>query len=218
MSSGVLQVLSIIYLCALCFSFVIGLIKFRRLDQATRILILLLGLTIGSEGLAFSFAKRHVNNMPIYHFYSPIELFISSLYFNYSVPALRKNNIGWYIGLIGIVAGFLNAKYLQPLTSFNSYFLLFEGFCILSLSLFAFYTILENEEFLIFKTPHFWICCIMMFFWGVTYASWSLYNTLGTRKIEVIPYFGLLLLAFNVINYLAFGIVFIFYPKKQIHE
>lgn len=139
-----------------------------------------------------------------------------SLYFNFSIDTFKRNKIGWVIGLIGIIVAIANAKFLQPLYEYNSNFLLFEGFCILSMSLFAFYRILENEEVIIFQTPHFWICCILLFFWGITYANWSLYTVLIAKKLDVIPYIGLILLYINIMTYLGFSIVLVLLPKRKL--
>lgn len=59
------RALPFIYLSLIVFAFLIGVVRFNKLDSATKILVSLFGLTAFSEGLAFFFRqasrKQHAN-------------------------------------------------------------------------------------------------------------------------------------------------------------
>jgi hypothetical protein len=206
----------IVYLAIIFFALVCGLFRYGRMQPASRILIILLGYTLISEYLADFLAKKFHNNMPVYHVYAPVQFFTISLYFNDSIEEFKRKNIGWYIGITGVIVSLLNSLFLQPFNTFNSYFLLFSGFVIISMSLFAFYKILENDDVGVLNNPHFWFNFILLFFWSTTYIFWSLFKILGERFPQIMStYVNIILFSVSALTYLGFGLVFLFYPKKK---
>lgn len=205
----------IIYLFLLTLSFITSVYHYKSSDGASRIISLLLGLTVLSETISYFFAKKYHNNMPVYHFFNPVELFMVALYFNMSIDSFRKRNIGIYIGLTGIILSTLNTIFLQPLFSLNSYFLLFEGFCIISMALFSYREMFEDEQMIIIQNPHFWFSSIFLFVSGVTYTNWALYSIVGMKMANILPPLNTIILIINMVVYTSFGLVFLFVPSKK---
>src|SRR4051812_1852102 len=99
-----------------------GVLRFRQLAYADRIIALLIILTLINELLAFFAMRYYHNNLIIYHIYSPVELLMVSLYFDRSVRILRKMKIALVVGILGIPASIINAVYYQhPIMVTNSY-------------------------------------------------------------------------------------------------
>ena len=67
----------------------LSMVRWKLLDRADRALSILLVTTLFSEVLAFVLVKTRGTNILLHHFYSPIEFFLISLYFNYSLKIFR---------------------------------------------------------------------------------------------------------------------------------
>lgn len=178
-------------------------------------IVILLGCTLISEYMADLLARRYHNNMVVYHVYAPLHLLLVSLYFNQSIPSFKRRRLGWYIGLVGIIVAVINSLFLQPIEVFNSYYLLFAGFLIISMSLYAFYKILENDDVSTLNNPHFWISLLLLFFWSVTYFHWSVYEILSKAMTEYLSLVPFVMPFISSITYLGFGLVFLLYPKTK---
>jgi hypothetical protein len=207
-----------IYLILLALSFSISMIKFKKVDRASKLICLLLGMTLLSEAIGYIVAKYYRNNMPVYHFFNPIELFIVSLYFNASIKTFQKRNIGIYIGIMGVVVSAINTLFFQPLHTLNSYFLLFEGFCIICMSLFSFRAMFDDEQMDPVQNPHFWFSAILLLISGITYTNWALFPILGAKMVSILPPLTFILILISIVNYTAFGLVFLLLPQKKQNE
>lgn len=209
-SIKIYSVIVIIAIAMLC-----GIYNYKKLDGASKVLLLMITIGFINEVTAYMFAKFYGNNMKVYNSYSIVELFILSVYFNKSIPIFRKWHLGIYIGFIGIIVGVIDFSFLQSLSSFSTTYLLFEGFCIILMALVAFYYLLLNRDDLrIYNYPHFWFTSILLFFWTVTYVTWGIFPIIHSRKnVQLIASFLSLV---NIISYSAIALVFLFYPKMKI--
>lgn len=204
-----------IYLAVLATAVLCCAYRFTKLDNAAKYIGLFLLATLLSEAAGFYASWRYKNNMPVYHVAAPIHFLLICFYFNAWLDVFGRKRIGIYLGLAGIPLAIINTLYLQPLHTLNSYFLLFEGTCIISMSLFAFYRLLDNERVKIMRYPHFWFSYIFLFFWSITYVNWAMYRLLGVKVAKVIPFIGTLLWFINVVTYLCLGLVILLYPVKN---
>jgi len=202
-----------IYITVLGLTVLLGLLKLKSLDKGGRIFCLLLCLTFISEYLTYVVAIKKGNNMFVYHIYNPIELFILALYFNTTIETFRQRNVGIYIGIAGLLAGFFNSAYIQSIKGFNSYFLLFEGLCVISMSLFSFYQLMLKDSVASpISDPHFRLSFLLLFYWCITFISWGVYEMMTTdKRIDVI---NLILWTANIIIYLGVAVVFLLYKQK----
>ncbi len=186
------------------------------MDTATKVFLVLMGVTVISELTAIYVAGKYHNNMPVYAVFSIVEFALVSLYFGQSIDVFSMKKAGYIIASIGIVAGVLNLLFLQGITKFNSYFLVFEGIGIIGLALFSFFRLLlAKDELKLYRYPHFWFATILAFFWSVTLLNWSLYDYIMTYHKDIIGVVRWSIYAVNMITYSAISCVFILYPKMQ---
>jgi len=206
-------------LAILVLSFFSGISRFRRLDIAGRILVLLLLAEFVNEVVAHAYAKKYLNNMRVYNIYSILEFALLSLYFNYSIDVFRRMKLGYYIVVVGLIFAVINYTLIQQINTFNSYYLFFEGFTTITLSLISFYRLLMyNEDLKLSRYHHFWFTAVFLFFWSITFLSWGVFPLMFKNK-EVIGQMISFIWIVNIITYGGVGIIFQLYPQKQIsHE
>jgi len=201
---------------SILFSFSCGIYKFKIIDLPSRVFCLLLGLTLISELIAFTAAKKYGNNLSVYSVFSIVQLALLALYFNFSIDVFRKWNLGLYIGATGVAAGILNIVFLEPLGTFNTNFLFFEGLCIIAMALFSFFRLLlMNDDLQLHKYPHFWFGVILVLFWSITFLNWGLYDYYSIKFKNEIWKIGTSILAINVFTYVAIGVNFLLYHKMK---
>lgn len=154
--------------------------------------------------------------MPIYSIYSLFEFLTISLYFNYSIDIFRPKKIGFYIGFIGVLIGILNIIYLEPLTTFNSYYLFFEGICIITMSLFSFFRLLISEDGLVILTyPHFWFGAVLLFLWSSAFLNWGFSDYVYAFHKEKMWLLSNSLSIINIITYATIAFIFVLFPKMK---
>lgn len=203
------------YLGVIILAIASGFYKLKEIDAASKILLLLLCLTLASEIASHWAALLFNNNMFVYHIFAPIQLILVGIYFDNILPSFKKKKIATIIGIIASITAVVNTVFFQPLKILNSNFLLLEGIIIIALALYTFQLILTNESINIFQYGHFWMVVIFIFFWSVTYTTWALYSVLGVKKLFVIPYVSYTLWLVNIITYAAIGFVLIYFPGRQ---
>jgi hypothetical protein len=190
-------------------------VRRRFLHPADRKISLLLLAALISELVSEYAIRQYRNNMPVFHVWSPIELFIICIYFEQRISFIKQYRIGRIIGCMGIVLAILNAIFFQPITTINSVFLLFEGFSIIGLSLFAFYRlVLEEAEIML--NPHFWFSTILLIFWSSVFVYWGIYPMLLTSLSAYMKGLTSALWTINICCYLGMATVFFLYKKMSI--
>lgn len=210
------SILHVVYLTTVLFAALCSLRIFKRLDTASKIFSILLCCAFINECAAYYLAKTRHNNLALNNIYCFIEFGFLSLYFNQVIDVFAKRNIGIYIGIAGISVGIFNALFVQSISAINSYFLFLEGVCVLGMSLFAFSRLLTREDDLnLFRHPHFWFLCILIFFWCITFFMWGLYDYINMQFHKIAWKVDLLFPLVGIITYLGFGFTFLFYLKMQ---
>lgn len=169
--------------------------------------------TFVNEVSAFIAAVLWHNNLPLYHIFSPIEFFLTSLYFNCSISYFRKRNVGVIVGIIGVAVSILNILFFQNITTVNSYFLLFEGTVIIIYCLLSLHQILLDEEHLPYRFAHFWITLCCLIYWSSTFTGWGLYAVLSEEDIKLVAFFDKVLTAANFILYIGIGTTLVLYKR-----
>ena len=203
-----------IYYSSILISVVVAVIRFKQLDLATKVLGVLMIVDFINEISAFWIGIKYGNNMPTNNIHSIIEFVLICLYFNYSIDALMKKRIGYYIAGIGIILGLINMVSIQGITKLNSYFLILEGATIIGLSLFAFFRQLADHDTLrLYRYPHFWFTTILFFFWSSTFFNWVLYDYLNANYLSLSWIFNLSILIVNTLTYLCISCILFLYPK-----
>ncbi|MEO6831655.1 MAG: hypothetical protein ABI169_05615 [Chitinophagaceae bacterium] len=195
---------------------IIGSIRQKEFDTASRIYWYYTCAGAIAEVVARMAAIEFGNNMAVYAVYSPIELLLICLYFNFSIPTLRRTGIGWYLAILGIVVSVLNAVFFQPLTEFNSNFLYFEGIVIIGLSLYSFYHLVRSSDDLrLAKLRHFWFPFIQCAFWTITFLNWGLYEYFNAHAQRFVVAINIFIGMISGVTYLCIALVFWQYPKLK---
>lgn len=196
----------------------IAVSRYNILDQAAKIICCLTVLTCFTETIALYYSHFYHFNMPVYAVFNIIQMALICVYFNYSIDIFYKKNLGYHFACISIILGILNLIYLQPINSFNSYYLVFESLGIISMSLFSFFRLLLMHEQLRIKYYiHFWIPVCFVFFWSVTFLSWSLHDYIvlfHASPLNILILEALTVIA-EIITYSAIGFLFYYYPKMR---
>jgi len=209
-----------IYLAVLFLAILGGIYKFKTKDIGTKLIVILLCLTLISEYTAHWAASQYRNNMFVYHFFAPLQLFILGRYFDELDPH-RKQKTGQIIGILGAILAIINTAFYQPLEMLNSNFLLFEGLVIMGLALYTFQRILTDDKIDIYRYGHFWMVVIFIFFWSITYTWWALYTVLHEKERFVLSHITKVLWFVNIMTYAAMGFVLLYFSgnRKQLaHE
>ncbi len=202
-----------IYILLVLITFISGYRRWNMLYKADKIITILMGLTLVQELAAYLCFKIFRNNMFTYHIYSPVEFFLICLYFNTSSAFLKRTNIGIIIGVAGVVLSIINSWYFQPLNTFNSYYLLFEGTVIIILCLFSLCEILLADIPDFRKRSYFWITLALMFYWSVTYTGWGIYNLLDAGRSSLYIISERIIYTANLMFYLGIAAIFFNYHK-----
>ncbi len=206
-----------LYISVLFLAVMGGVYKLNQKDKASKVLVILLTLTLLSECTAHWAAVKFRNNMFVYHFFAPIQLILLGIYFDFT-GRVKKRRIGLLVGVLSALVAIVNTIYFQPLRILNSNFLLFEGLIIMGLALYSFQGILTDETINIYRYGHFWTIVILIFFWSVTYTTWALYSVLQVKKLFLIPYISHILWAVNIITYSAMGFVLLYFSGKRLNH
>lgn len=206
----------LVYIISLIASSGFSIAQGKRLRKADRYLRVLLIITLLTEIVSELSIRKFRNNMVIFHIFSPIELLLLSLYFNEKISLLKKYHVGITIGILGIVIALLNALFIQPINTINSVFLLFEGFSIIALSLFAFYMLVLKKEEIIYNT-HFWFTTIILTYWSAVFVYFGMYPFFLTILKGYMEPLTLALRLINIAAYFGFALVFLNYKKMTVN-
>ena len=205
------------YLVVLSTAVITGFVRWIKLPFPERTICILLGVTAVNEFAAFFGSYYYHNSFPVYHLFSPVEIFLISLYFNQSVDLLRRHNIGIWVGAVSIVASVLNTLFLQKLTTINSNFLLLEGTVVIIYGLLSLRQILLDEDRLPYAFALFWFSLCFLVYWGSTFMGWGVYAILNQEKTVLGSLFNKVLVTANFIFYAGIATIFLFF-KKLIHS
>lgn len=206
---------SIFYMLILCLAAVTGLIRYKKLDKASKLIVWYIIVTFVMEGASMVAAIVYKNNLPIYHIYSPLQFLLLSVYFNQSPSNNRIKLAGWLIGIGGVLLSIANSLYLQPLNELNTNFIVLESFLIIAMSLFAFYKLLASDFMYVHLSPRFWFSAIFLVFWSFTFFYWLvgvlIYKSMPDKAI----WLNIMIWFINIVTYSAFAAVFLSYNKMK---
>ncbi len=202
------------YYAILLLTFLCALYRYKIVSRALKFLVVLLGASCASEGIAYYASIKYHNNMPVYAIYNLVELGLTSLYFNYCIIAFEKRKIGYYIAFAGIILGTVNILFIQGPDVVDSYFMVLEGLFIMGMSIISLFQLLMKKgELRLYKYPDFWVAIIFLFFWSATVLNWTVYNFFIVRFTAYIPVIDVSLVVVNIFVYIGLGCIFILYPR-----
>lgn len=201
------------YLILLVISFGAGLSNFRTLSKADRLICLLLALTIIQESAATFMRLQYHNNFPTFHIYTPIEVSVIILYFFEASGLKYKLLISSILIIVSISLSIINTIFFQPYNTFNSYFLLYEGCVVVSLSLMSFFRLLLRDDIVPSKMVQFWLSMCFLIYWSLAFVDLGMFSVQISRTQTLARIFTWVLYSSNLLFYIGIAGVFIFYKK-----
>jgi hypothetical protein len=196
---------------------VAGLSRFKWLDTASRLIIVLLVVCFLTEAAATYLAISHGNNLPVYNISGFIQLSLICCYLEISTEGLMRNyHIGIAVAFATILYGILNMVYLQSWDTINTNFQAIAQTSIVVLGIAQLFKLsLSNMGQRIWNNSHFcfgtiitcYACCQL--FYLLSYPSFSILLKGHTRWLDQV------LLITNVLYSLCLVVIFFRYPKMN---
>jgi hypothetical protein len=206
----------IIYFIILLSAFASSLYRWNVAGTADRLLIALLVVsTIQEATSVVTVMICHRSNMPSFHIYNPIQLLIVCLYFYVSSSQLWLRKTAVFAGGAGLVAGFVNTCWLQPLSYLNSNFLLYEATTIIVLCLLTCYTAAIHVEGTPFATTQFWVTLCLLIYWSLSFATHGMRSLPAYAGSPLHRATESVLLIANLLFYSGLAIIFSLYPRLR---
>lgn len=208
---------TIIYQSILLTGSIVGLIYYRRMDKASKIIVLFVSSTFISEAIATFFAVKYHNNIVVFHVYNPIQTVLLSLYFNFSIEKFNKKNIGWIIAGFAVAFSIINSVFIQSIFKvFNSNVLIVESFLVISMCLYSFYDLLSGDDLgELFSNSRFWFTSLLLVFWSFTFCYWLIWHALYKASSQNFLWLSIMIWTINLLCYSGFAIVFLSFRKMK---
>jgi len=212
------EILYYFYLFVLFTGTIVGIINLKFFDPLTKIIFILLFVTGLSEVICRITYHLHYGKNMVYHFDCIIESLLITIYF---IKTIRIKNSNFWI-FFSIIAwpilGTLNCIFFQPLKSLDSNIIFLENFSIITMSLYALYSILLNENLtFVIRHPHFWFwTCFLILSCG-TFFFWA-YLVISNYKGKYLNFLQYFQVTVNILVYAVIALVFLYYPKKFMNE
>ncbi|MBS1525321.1 MAG: hypothetical protein JST19_06720 [Bacteroidetes bacterium] len=199
-------------------AFTAGLRNLRQLDIAARIFLLLIGVTLLEEVLAYYWAVKFHDNTKILRLYSIIEIVLLSLYFNFSIKVFQKYNVGFYVAGISLLAGIADIVLSHYPVHFGGLFMYFTGTLVIIMAITSLFQLVKTSAYLrITVIPHFWFAVIQLLFSCCTILIFAFYNYF-TKSIAQYQFtISYSLFAVNYLSSIGFAVIFLLYPKMRAH-
>lgn len=208
----IIKGLFIIYLITIVVANCISIYRKVYSSEADKWISFLLAATLLFEIISEVASHTLQNNMYVYHVWSPIQLFLICSYFNDSIKTLKRHRTGYILGCLGILVAIVNASFIQPPSTLNSIFLLYEGFIVIGLCLYAFYN-LASKDVELTKNVHFWFTTILLIYWSVVYVYWGMYKFMNNILSDYIYTIMYTMMSVNILAYAAIAIILLNYRK-----
>lgn len=100
----------------------LGLVKYAKLHQSARIVLLYVIVSAVFNGFSIIISKYgHMNNMPVVHVYTVVEVLIIITYYKALLEPRKKNNLYLFIAIAFTVLSIINVLFFQSIYLYNSY-------------------------------------------------------------------------------------------------
>lgn len=155
--------------------FVFALTRFRELPSFARVIALLLLLSGVSQLVVIFLANAGVNNLPVFHAYTLVEVLLLLWFFHHLPDAATATNYLYIIGGIFLVFTLLNTLFIQNLFHFNSYSRSIEALLVLFLCL-GYFGRQLLEDRLSFKQAGLWFVIGLFIYFSSSFALFVVSN------------------------------------------
>jgi hypothetical protein len=205
----------IYYLLLLLAVFITGIIKYRRVSTAYKVLTLLIGATFLSECVSRVLVATIHNSKPAYHFLSPIEILcFSAIYYYQLINKTLKVTIQ-YLMVLFAAGAVIDTLFFETLFVFPSNYLMVSELFYLLYSLLGFRQMLLNPiQVPIYRQSFFWLNTALLIYSATIFLSdglhdYFVHHNFGTRTLNTFIYFT------NIIFYTFLGVAIIT-DKRQL--
>lgn len=161
------------YLCILAFATITGIFRFSVISASNKCFLLLVLTTFFVEIIARQLAIRVGTNIVVYHIFTPMQCALVLL--SYYIETKIKGFL--YLMPFVIVLGIVMSMWVQPIPSFNSYYICFElfVFTLLAITFFKRLLLIETSQKLK-DFPCFWISSGLLIFSVISIFDLGTYN------------------------------------------
>ncbi len=204
---------TVILLLVLCAASIATLSRWRLLSSADRWIPVLVSAAFFQECIAAYLTRVKMNNYPSYHIYTPIEVAIICMYFDRSMRFRSKYLMGGVIALISVCLSVFITVNFQPLTTYNSYFLLYEGCLVIVFCLLSFYKLLIRDDVIPVRMAHFWLTICFLLYWSILFANLGLFARIPSEQAILRQILIWTLYCANLLFYLALALIALRYKK-----
>jgi hypothetical protein len=161
--------MSVLVPCSILLPIVIGLLKLRRLPPSAKIIwYYLIVSAIISAASIFMGRKLHINNMPLIHLYTPIEMIFFCWFYTKILEPKRTKFLNIWLPTLFTVLCIINALRYQSIYDYCSYTRSLEALIciILALNYFAKMAAYDNEKKNMSKPELYFNSGIFLYFSG----------------------------------------------------
>lgn len=193
-----------------------GLVHYKKMDRACKIIVWYVVISGLTEVLALISSLYLGTNLFISNVYIIVELTMLIAYFNSIISYLKKTNLGVVIAVACILFSILNWAFWQnPFDVLSTDFLAVEAIVVIAMTLIFFYQSLSSDIYTKQLSSHFWINSLLLTYWSFTFFYWliglPIYKSLSDNAI----WLDTMINVISLITYAGFGIVFLTYRKKE---
>jgi len=194
---------------------------YKRLNNAFRVIALLLLLTSVSELVCFVAVcyERYVLRYTIYHFYSIIQAFLISSYFIYAIKPLYNRKLLLAAALCWVTVGSVNILFFQPLKELNTNMLMVESLVFITISLYFIYITLKNNVVQnIFRYPYFWMAVIWLVTWSTSISFWAFVKIIYKGQGDFIKIAITVQAIIEILSYLGIAATVYLFNKQMLNN
>lgn len=185
----------------------IGILRYNKLNTSNKAMLLLVFITILSEGVATYLKIVYHTNVIVYHVFGPIEVALIVWAFFSEFQWRKLLVLIVMLVFFGIINSFFIQSYKQV---FNSYFFVLDAFVAVLLSITYLFKLLNQKEFYKFTDyPMFWISTGFLIFYLTNLIMLGTFNVVKIENEYIFNLFLQIRTVTNLLLYILFGVSFL---------
>jgi hypothetical protein len=161
--------MSVLVPCSILLPILIGLLKLQRLPASARIIwYYLIVSAVVSAAFTFMGRRLHINNMPLVHLYTPVEIIFFCWYYTKILWPRGNRVVNIWLPILFTAICIINALWFQSIYTYSSYTRSLEALIciILALIYFARMAAYNNEKKNVSKPGLYFNSGIFLYFSG----------------------------------------------------
>ncbi len=215
MNKELFENITIIASLVLLVPLLVSVLKLKLLNRTQKKLLVLILITVLVEIISWVLWYKNINNLPLYHFYTPIQfLLIINIYKN-KLSGLFSKYFFLVLGIAFILFSILNIVFFQDLNTFNSNTTTLLGILVIFFCLSYFYTLLKEVKYSALETnPMFWINSGFLIYFSSNLILFFINNTMFKGATEASFLVWGLHAIVNIVLTIFYTIALWVHPKK----